>query len=689
MDVAVDVGGTFTDAIAYDPDSGWQIGKVPTTPDDLSEGFLGGIARVGGSADIRRLLHGTTVVINAILTGRYPTTGLITTAGFRDVLEIMRADRKNLFDLTQSKPRPLVPRDLRFEVVERMGADGTPVTALTDSELERVADEVEGSGVKSVAVCLLFSFANPAHEKQVGDALRKRLPDVEVSLSHEVLPVYREFERTSTTVVNALARPLMDAYLAEAEQALTREGFSGNFLIMQSNGGLATLGEARDRPVTTLFSGPSGGVVAAEHAGRSAGFEKVMSLDMGGTSCDVSAISHGDPDRVDHFEVAGYPVSVASIDIVTVGAGGGSIAKVDSGGGLQVGPDSAGAVPGPACYRRGGVEPTVTDAAVVLGRYAEDISLGGSMSIDKDLACESVSRVAEPLGLSLEAAAHGIIRLVNANMANALREVSLERGRDPRDYSLVAAGGAGAAHVVEVAAELGMTSVVVPPFPGAASAQGMLLADIRRESVRTIYARLSAISQEELAALLADLASDTAERLIAESSELPSDAEVEVFPAIDLRYLGQTYEITVPCPREAISPEELGGRFHQAHKARYGHSFPDHEVEAVNVRAAAVMRLPSAFAKEPTWAVTPRRKRPVHWGGAAGTLTTPIVSRAEVQEGSDLTHGPLIIEQIDATTVVPPGVSITPVAGGSLELDLSELAGLDQTLTSPAMEVGN
>ncbi len=689
MDVAVDVGGTFTDAIAYDPDSGWQIGKVPTTPDDLSEGFLGGIARVGGSADIQRLVHGTTVVINAILTGRFPTSGLITTAGFRDVLEIMRADRKNLFDVTQAKPAPLVARDLRFEVAERMGPDGVPVLALADAEVERVVAEVERSGVSSVAVCLLFSFANPAHEQQVGEALRKRLPQVEVSLSHEVLPVYREFERTSTTVVNALARPLMDAYLADAERALQGEGFSGSFLIMQSNGGLASLGEARERPVTTLFSGPSGGVVAAEHAGRSAGFEKVMSLDMGGTSCDVSAISHGEPDRVDHFEVAGYPVSVASIDIVTVGAGGGSIAKVDSGGGLQVGPDSAGAQPGPACYQRGGVEPTVTDAAVVLGRYAEDISLGGSMAIDKRLACEAVDRVAGPLGLSREAAAHGIIRLVNANMANALREVSLERGRDPRDYSLVAAGGAGAAHVVEVAAELGMNSVVVPPFPGAASAQGMLLADVRRESVRTIYARLGTLSREEVATLLAELSKETAERLVSESSGLPSDARVEVFPAIDLRYVGQTYEITVPCPGEGISPQELGGKFHEAHRARYGHAFEEHEIEAVNLRAAAVMRLTSAFAKEPTWAAAPRRERPVHWGGAAGTLMTPIVSRAEVQEGSDLTHGPAIIEQIDATTVVPPGVAITPVRGGSLELDLTEFAARDQTLTASALEVGS
>lgn len=677
MHVAIDVGGTFTDAIAYDRDRGWRIGKVPTTPADLSQGFLAGLSEVGGGSSVERLLHGTTVVINAILTGRYPTSGLITTDGFRDVLEIMRADRKDLFDLAQSKPRPLVPRDLRFEVVERMGPDGVPVVELSDEEIERVVGLVEESGVQSVAICLLFSFANPEHERRIGSALRERLPQVETSLSHEVLPVYREFERTSTTTVNALAKPLMDAYLADAEQSLDREGFEGSFLIMQSNGGLASLREARERPVTTLFSGPAGGVVAAEHAGRSAGFEKVMSLDMGGTSCDVSAISGGEPDRVDHFEVAGYPVSVSSIDIVTVGAGGGSIAKVDAGGGLQVGPDSAGAAPGPACYARGGTAPTVTDASVVLGRYDADISLGGSMSIEPELARESMRQIAEPLGMSIEDAAHGIIRLVNVNMAHALREVSLERGRDPRDYALVAAGGAGAAHVVEVAAELGMSKVVIPPFPGAASAQGMLLADIRRESVRTLYARLSKLRADELSSLLEELSRETAERLLGERSGIPDGARVEVFPAIDLRYEGQTYEITVPAEPGATSIESIAKRFHETHRARYGHAFEGEEIEAINVRAAAVVRLDSAYAKEPSWESSARREKPVHWGGAEGTVATPIVSRAEIQAGSDISHGPVIIEQSDATTVVPPGVGLTPTGGGCLELDLSGLTLLD------------
>lgn len=683
MQVAIDVGGTFTDAISYGTD-GWSIGKVPTTPDDLSRGFTAGLEAVADAEEVARLVHGTTVVINAILTGRYPASGLVTTAGFRDVLEIMRADRKDLFDISQAKPAPLIPRDRRFELDERMGADGVPVREPDADQVERLVTEIEASGVESVAVCLLFSFVNPEHERRIGKAIRDRIPGIEVSLSHEVLPVYREFERTSTTTVNALARPLMDRYLADAERNLSRTGFSGHFLIMQSNGGVASLAEARDRPVTTLFSGPAGGVVAAEHFGRLAGFDKVMGLDMGGTSCDVSAVSSGEPDRVDHFEVAGYPVSVSSIDIVTVGAGGGSIASVDPGGALQVGPDSAGAAPGPACYGRGGKQPTVTDASVVLGRYDAEIALGGNMSIDPGLARAAVGRLAERLGMSVEDAAHGIIRLVNVNMANALREISLERGRDPRDYVLIAAGGAGAAHVVEVAGELGIAKVLIPPYPGAASAQGMLLADMRREAVRTLYGPLSKLDRGTVETALRDLATETTEALIRDEGAAAAGASVEVLTGVDLRYAGQTYEITIPVDLAAVSTDVLTESFHRAHAARYGHSFAGHEVEVVNVRAAAVVRLEAAFPKPPTWARSPRREKPIHWGGETGVVDTPIVSRAEIQAGSDLTVGPVIIEQEDATTIVPPGVAIRPVEGGSLELDLSGWSIVDGRVAEAA-----
>lgn len=686
MQVAIDVGGTFTDAVSYRDGLGWRIGKVPTTPEDLSHGFTAGLQAVAEAREVDRLVHGTTVVINAILTGRYPASGLVTTRGFRDVLEIMRADRKDLFDISQAKPAPLIPRDQRFELDERMGADGVPVKEPDPSEIDDLISRIKASGVESVAICFLFSFVNSEHERLVGAAIRERLPGVEVSLSHEVLPVYREFERTSTTTVNALARPLMDRYLAEAEQNLARTGFTGHFLIMQSNGGVASLVEARDRPVTTLFSGPAGGVVAAEHFGRLAGFDKVMGLDMGGTSCDVSAVASGEPERVDYFEVAGYPVSVSSIDIVTVGAGGGSIASVDPGGALQVGPDSAGADPGPACYRRGGELPTVTDASVVLGRYDAEIALGGNMSIDPELARASVGGLADRLDMSVEEAAHGIIRLVNVNMANALREISLERGRDPRDYALVAAGGAGAAHVVEVAGELGIGKVLIPPYPGAASAQGMLLADMRREAVRTFYGPLSRLDPGAIEEALRELSTLTAEALVRDEGAVDG-SQVELLTGIDLRYAGQTYEITIPLDPATVSIDSLSDSFHRAHSARYGHSFVGHDVEVVNVRAAAVIRLDAAFPEPPTWKRSPRREKPIHWGGETGLVDTPIVSRAEVQAGSGLTVGPLIIEQEDATTIVPPGVAVRPVEGGSLELDLSGWSIVDGRVAEVAQGV--
>lgn len=667
MRVAIDVGGTFTDAIAFDPEGGWVTSKVPTTPHDLSEGFLGAFDLVRDGADVEALLHGTTVLINAILTGRFPNSVLITTSGFRDVLEIMRADRKDLFDIEQTKPRPMVPRERRLEVLERIAADGSVVESLADDEIERVVAEVEALAPEAVAVCLLCSYINPEHERRLGTALRERLGDTYVSLSHEVLPVYREFERTSTTVVNALAQPLMDQYLDQVVSSLSGVGFGGRFLIMQSNGGLAEPVEVRERPVWTLFSGPAGGVISAAYVGRVAGVRDVLNLDMGGTSCDVSAVTSGDPDRVSAFEVAGYPVTVSSIDIVTVGAGGGSIAWIDPGGALQVGPDSAGAVPGPACYARGGTQPTVTDAAVVLGRYAADIELGGHMAIDADRAQEAVGPIAAALDMSVEEAAGGILRLVNVNMANALREVSVERGRDPRAYALVAAGGAGPAHGFEVADELGIPEVLIPPFPGAASAQGMLLADVRRDQVRTIYRPLRSLGASELATLVREVAEETAGRLAyALKAAEAQRSEIEVLAAIDLRYAGQAYEITIPLDLEGLDPDALEEAFHEAHASRYGHSFPGETVELINLRAAAIQRVAGDPTDRPTWLRREARRKNVHWGGAEGWVETPIVSRAESQETRF--EGPAIIEQPDATIVVPVGVISEPAGESCLRL---------------------
>lgn len=664
MRVAVDVGGTFTDAIGLKPDGTWRTGKTLTTPERLSAGFLRALEESAGSiADIEFLVHGTTVVLNAVLTGSYPRTALVTTAGFRDVLEIMRGDRTDLFDISQVKPVPLVPRPLRFEVEERIAANGDVVTPIDRAALEVLVEEVVASGVDAVAICLLYSFANPAHEDAVAQAFRDAAPDLHLSVSHRVLPVFREFERTSTTVVNALALPLMTRYVGEVLGELDAAGFHGEFAIMQSSGGLVDPAGARRRPVSTLFSGPAGGVICAQEVGRSAGFDSVINFDMGGTSCDVAAVAEGEPDRVTYFQVSGYPVQVPSLDIVSVGAGGGSIAWIDPGGALQVGPQSAGAEPGPACYARGGRLPTVTDAAVVLGRYSASAALGGALPVHRELAVESLRTVAEPLGLSVEEAAWGVLRLVNANMANALREVSVERGRDPRAFALVAAGGGGAAHAFEIAQELGMETILVPPFPGVASAQGMLLADVRHEQARTIYRLLEELEGDELAAYSRALMTEVTDRVNA--SAVKCD-QVTAVMAADLRYRNQTYELTVPMS-VAGNTASLAQAFHGVHRARYGHAFDDAQVELINLRAAAVGVLTVKELGTPSWMEFPETVRSVYWGPTWGWLDTPVLSRGHVIASTGI-RGPAVIEQSDATVVVPPAGFVEPVAGGTLKI---------------------
>jgi len=665
MDAAVDVGGTFTDAITRRPDGSWRTSKALTTRRRPSDGFLAALTDSAGSVeDIDFLVHGTTVVLNAVLTGVYPKTALITTAGFRDVLEIMRGDRKDLFDITQRKPAPLVPRPLRFEVDERIAADGSIVTALDRLELSRVVAEVVAAGAEAVAVCLLFAFANPLHETMVAEAFEELAPDLHVCLSHEILPVFREFERTSTTVVNALALPLMADYLQVVLDDLHRARFGGQFGVMQSSGGLVDPAGARRRPVATLFSGPAGGVICAQEVGRPAGFENVINFDMGGTSCDVAAVTRGEADRVNSFQVGGYPVQIASLDIVSVGAGGGSIAWIDRGGGLQVGPRSAGAEPGPACYGRGGTEPTVTDVDVVLGRYNPTATLGGALPIDHRRATASLEPIAGHLGVSVEEAAWGILRLVNASMANALREVSVERGRDPRGYALAAAGGAGPAHAFEVGQELAMETVLVPAFPGVASAQGMLLADVRLEQGRTIYQPLDDVDETELTALARSLAAELTQRIADGAVEC---SLVTALVAGDMRYRNQTWEITVPLSLGALQPSRLAASFHAAHRARYGHAFEDAEVELINLRVAAIGTLSSRKESVPDWPEFPERRRAVYWGQTWEWLDTPVLSRAQVVRTGGAA-GPLIVEQADATIVVPPAATVEAVTGGTLKI---------------------
>jgi len=649
------------------PDGTWRTGKTLTTPGHLSDGFLTALAQSAGDvSQVEFLVHGTTAILNAVLTGAFPRTALITTDGFRDVLEIMRGDRKDLFDITQRKPAPLVPRPLRFEVEERVDADGSVVEAPTTAHLRAVAERVVESGAEAVAVCLLNSFANPAHEEAVAAAITAAAPGLRVCCSHEVLPVFREYERTSTTVVNALALPLMSDYLQVVLDRLDQQGFRGQFAMMQSSGGLADPSAVRKRPVTTLFSGPAGGVICAQVIGEAAGVDDVFNFDMGGTSCDVAAISGGEPDRVMSFEIGGHPVQMPSLDIVSVGAGGGSIAWVDAGGGLQVGPQSAGAEPGPACYDRGGRLPTVTDAAVVLGRYNSSAALAGALPINHSRALDAITTLAREIDCSAEDAAWGVLRLVNASMANAVREVSVERGRDPRGYAIVAAGGGGAAHAFEVARELEIESVLVPPFPGVASAQGMLLADVRHEHVRTLYRHLDDLGEGELERTVGDLVDEMTAQV--EASAV-SCSRIVALTSADLRYRNQAWSLNVPVDG-AASPERLATMFHGAHRRRYGHAFESAEVELINVRVAAIGVLDSPGLGEPGWIDFPSTHRDVYWGESWGWLDTPVLPRRAVLESGPMA-GPLIVEQADTTVVVPPDGEVEALSGGTLRLKVT------------------
>ena len=664
MKIAVDVGGTFTDIVTIDKGK-IIVGKTPTTPHKISDGFLTAVSLAGDSlTHVDELVHGTTVVLNALLTHAVPKTAVVTTAGFRDVLEIMRADRKDLFDLHQRKPAPLVARDHRLEIDERIASDGTIVTPIKGSDLEQLISDLKDLNVEAVAVCFLFAFVEPAHEIETGKAIAAALPNVRVSLSHQVLPLYREYERTATTVVNAAAQPVMTAYLADVFNALRTQQLGGEFFVMQSNGGLATPSEATNRPVFSLFSGPAGGVVSAAEFGSQHDIKNLISLDMGGTSSDVAAVTQGKPDRVIGIEIDGYPIAVPSLDIVSIGAGGGSIAWIDNGGALQVGPQSAGADPGPACYGNGGNDPTVTDAAVVLNRYSPDSALGGTLRVLPDLANAAIAKLAKKLGMQIDDTAWGILRLVNANMANAVREVSVERGRDPRDYALFASGGGGPAHGWDVAEELGITQLLVPPFPGAASAHGMLMSGLRVESVRTVHRPLADVDREVLRTLLIDLSEEGAARLPDQADNSSAECRYQ----LDLRYRGQTYELEIPVQIDNLAADHLADLFHQAHQARYGHALPDAEVELVHARASSVIARAQLSRSAPHWPGAKKTDpRSVYWGAEQGWLDTTVVSRNTVQEIGFIT-GPAIVQQPDSTLVVPPGVRARALVDGCIIL---------------------
>ena len=678
--IGADVGGTFTDVVLTDGAGRIWTHKLPSTPPDFEQAALQGIRRtlslagVAGGA-VGLVSHGTTVATNAVLEGRGARTALITTAGFRDVLELRRIRAPQLYDLFFSKPPALIERRLRFEIGERVTASGEVLRGVREEELQRIAASLVRERVESVAVCLLHAYAYPEHERVVGEFLRsaflrRELPRLQVSLSCEILPERREYERTATTAVNAYVRPTMAAYLLAMRRGLDELGIGAPLLIMQSSGGLASEAHTARRPVFMLESGPAAGVLAANLTARRLGVANIVTLDMGGTTAKASLVEGGRVSYSAQYEVGaslstgsrlvgggGELIRAPTIDIAEVGAGGGSVAYVDTAGGLRVGPRSAGARPGPACYRRGGSEPTLTDANVVLGYIRPGPLADGDVVVDAEFARRSVAdHVAGPLGLDLLAAAFGIHQIANATTMRALRQVSTERGRDPREFTLVAFGGAGPIHAAGLASDLAIRSVVIPPLPGLFSAMGLLFSGIEHHAVRSCLLSRQALSADALEAVCAELRADL---LSTFAEEGHTEDEVAVRYSADVRFRGQTSEINVPLASGSWGPAELAALkagFADEHERLYGHrSDPDNPVEVIALRAVGRAEVPDSSDRlRPGAAVAGEsRDRSAWFGPSWGSIDTPVCRREDLGHGE---RGPLLIDEYDTTIVVPPGM---------------------------------
>jgi N-methylhydantoinase A len=671
--IALDVGGTFTDvALVHEASGRLWVTKTPTTPHDPADGFMAGIdkaLRLAGveAGSLRHVLHGTTTATNAILEAKGAATGLLTTAGFRYVLEIGRHDiprRANMFAWV--KPARPVPPERIFEIDGRIAVDGEELAPLDETAVRVAARRLREAGVHSIAVCFLHSYANAAHERRARALLLEEHPDCAVSLSSEVLPVFREFERSMGTVLNAYVQPLVGRYVTRLVERLRPRGITAPLSIMKSNGGVIGAGVVRTQAIHTALSGPAAGVIGARRIGEASGFADLISVDVGGTSADVCLVRGGEADVTVEGHVGTWPLHVPMIDIHTIGAGGGSIARVSEDGTLTVGPESAGALPGPVCYGAGGEEPTVTDAHLVLGRIPSHL-LGGEIALDVERARRAIEeRVARPLGLPPAAAAQGILDIVNNNMVGALRLVSVERGYDPRDFVLVPFGGAGPLHGADLAALLSMRTVVVPRHPGVLSTLGLLGTEVRNDYARTHLEKPPDYDLGAVAAVYAELEGQAQAWLAAEGV---APAGRRLTRLADLRYRHQGFELTVPWPERDLAVDALLARFHERHRRLYTYALADAPVEIVTLRVAAAGRvrrftLPSLDRRGAARTRHPRRR--VYFAGA-GWKACPCIDRERLGVGAVVT-GPAIVEQLDATTVVPPGQRATVDRLGNLVL---------------------
>lgn len=664
--IGVDTGGTFTDVCAFDEQDGRvHVRKVSSTPDDPGRAIVQGVTellqQVGDRqiGEIGYFAHGTTVGTNALLTGRGVRTGLITTRGFRDLLELGRGRRPSMYDPSADKPEPFVARRHRVEVTERVRHTGTIETPLDEDEVRAAVRFLKEDGVDSIAVCLLYSYLVPDHEQRIGEIIAEEHPDAYVSLSSEVLPEFREYERLSTVVTNAYVGPVVYRYLARLRDTLASNGLKPVPHVTQSNGGVIPFQTAEAMPVRLVLSGPSTGVVGAAEICAAAGFPDIITFDMGGTSSDISLVQGGRPKVTAGMELDGRPIRSPMLDIHTVGAGGGSLGWIDSGGHLRVGPQSAGAFPGPACYGHG-QDAAVTDANVVLQMLNPEYLLDGQMRIDRTKSVAAVERLAEPLGLTAEEAALGILRVVTANMARAIRVVSVKRGYDPRDYALVPFGGAGPLHASRLARELGMRTVVVPEIPGAQSALGLLMTDVRTDFMRTQMTPLTVDSLDDVNDGFATLQSQADAWFDDEAIAVSDRGGVR---RLELRYAGQNFELPVEIDGDGqldrSSIARITEDFHAAHERVYGYRSPESTIEIVTFRleasgrtARVELRAEPLETENVTEAVVGDRE--TCFDPAEGFVTIPVYDRRRLRPGNRI-EGPAIVEQMDTTTVLLPG----------------------------------
>ncbi len=667
--VAADIGGTFTDVVAQDVKTGeCHATKVLSIPSDPARAVVNGIeAAIAKTDEIEFFVHGTTVGLNAVLTRTGARVALLTTRNFRDIYTIQGNDRGEIFSIRWNKPEPLVPLENTYTARERTGADGEVVEPLNSDDVEAFADAVEAGAFDSIAICFLFSFQNPAHELAAEEILRRRLPDIDIALSHRVSPEWREFERTSTTVMDSYLAPVVRGYLQQLATRIGDRMPEGRALhVMESNGGVMSTSAASTSPLQTLLSGPVGGAIGGRALAAATGRQNLICIDMGGTSFDASLIIDGSPSTSNEAKIEGLPVQMSIVDINVIGAGGGSIAWEEAGA-IRVGPQSAGSDPGPICYGIGGDRPTVSDANLVLGRLDGANFAGSQVTLDAEAAEQAMRSMGARFGLDALGMAQGIVDIINAKMADAIRTITIRRGIDPRDFTLVAFGGAGPSQAAALADELGTKDVVIPVFPGAFSAWGMLQTDVRHDFKSTSYGFWDQVAASDIQERFSELEREGLEELVADGV-LEKDISFE--RAVDFRYHGQEYVLTIALPPGLIDLAKIRASFDDAYSRQYGHNNPESRVEMTNLRVAALGKLNRPPASEPgDFGAAPERIRSVYFFGKA--VPTAVLQRTAVGP-NETVHGPSIIEEGTATTLVPPGWIATTIAGGHLLLSRPE-----------------